>query len=120
MIAVISVFPALVGCSAVAVSRVPVRVEGNSLVDLKGMTLYVYDRDLQAKSTCSGQCAANWQPFVAAAEARPAGDYSIVRRDDGGRQWAYKGRPLYSCLMDRAPGDRAGDGFNNLWRTAKP
>ncbi len=43
-----------------------------------------------------------------------------MTRDDGRRQWAYKGKPLYTWARDQQPGDRTGDGFNNLWRVAKP
>ena len=45
-----------------------------------------------------------------------AGDYTIITRDDGAKQWAYKGKPLYLWIKDSKPGDRTGDGFNNAWR----
>jgi|SRR5262245_56049517 len=111
---------AVPGCSLFATMQVPVRNEGDVLVNTHGMMLYTFDRDGQAKSTCTGQCAANWPPLVAAADAKSAGDYSIVTRDDGRRQWAYKGQPLYLSVKDQNPGDRAGQGFNNLWRVARP
>jgi len=42
-------------------------------------------------------------------------------RDDGSKQWAYKGRPLYHWVKDAKPGDMTGDGFlNNSWHVAKP
>ena len=54
-------------------------------------------------------------------EGETAGaDYSVVTRDDGRKQWAYKGKPLYFWAKDQKPGDRTGDGFNNVWRVAKP
>ncbi|MBS1215135.1 MAG: hypothetical protein H6R20_109, partial [Proteobacteria bacterium] len=49
----------------------------------------------------------------------PMGDYSIVTRDDGQKQWAYKGKPLYFWIKDAKPGDKTGDGFNNVWRIVK-
>jgi predicted lipoprotein with Yx(FWY)xxD motif len=49
----------------------------------------------------------------------PSGDYSIVTRDDGKKQWALKGKPLYFWIKDQKPGDKTGDGVNNAWRTAK-
>ncbi len=111
---------ALAGCTLLAVARVPVYRDGDVLVDAKGMTLYTYDRDPRGKSECSGACAATSPPLIAAADAKAAGDYSLVRRADGSEQWAYKGKPLYRWATDRTPGDRAGDGFNNVWRVAKP
>jgi predicted lipoprotein with Yx(FWY)xxD motif len=44
----------------------------------------------------------------------------IVTRDDGARQWACRGRPLYLRARDAKPGDKTGDGFNSVWHVAKP
>ena len=57
---------------------------------------------------------------MAATGAAASGDWSIVTRDDGGKQWAYKGMPLYAWIKDAKPGDRTGDGLNNVWRLARP
>lgn len=92
------------------------------LTDGKGMTLYVFDRDVSGsgKSACNGPCAANWPALVAGPDATAFGQYTIVARDDGTRQWAYKGRPLYLWTKDRKPGDRTGDNVNNVWHVATP
>lgn len=92
------------------------------LVGSNGMTLYVFDKDEagSGKSMCNGPCATNWPPLSAAADVKPGSDYTIIMRDDGARQWAYKGKPLYFWSKDQKPGDRTGDGFNNVWRVAKP
>jgi predicted lipoprotein with Yx(FWY)xxD motif len=96
--------------------------KGKSLVDSKGMTLYVFDRDTTAgKSACNGPCATNWPPLTAAADAKPEGDWTVITRDDGGKQWAYKGKPLYTWKSDTKPGDATGDGVaNNAWHIAAP
>jgi predicted lipoprotein with Yx(FWY)xxD motif len=86
--------------------------KGKALVDAKGMTLYVFDKDAAGKSNCNGPCATNWPPLVATADAKASGDWSIVTRDDGGKQWAYKGKPLYTWSKDAKAGDVTGDGFN--------
>jgi predicted lipoprotein with Yx(FWY)xxD motif len=57
---------------------------------------------------------------VAAADARAEGDWGIITRDDGTKQWTYKGRPLYAWTKDKAPGDTTGDGVNDVWHLAKP
>jgi len=44
----------------------------------------------------------------------------IVTRDDGARQWACRGLPLYLWARDAKPGDKTGDGFNSVWHVAKP
>jgi predicted lipoprotein with Yx(FWY)xxD motif len=94
--------------------------KGKALVDYKGMTLYIFDRDAAGKSTCNGPCATNWPPLTAAAEAKASGDWTVVTRDDGAKQWAYKGKPLYHWSKDTKPGDTSGDGVNGVWHIAAP
>jgi predicted lipoprotein with Yx(FWY)xxD motif len=38
----------------------------------------------------------------------------VITRDDGGKQWAYKGKPLYFGKDDKKAGDAEGDGRNNI------
>ena len=87
--------------------------------DAKGMSLYVFDRDSGGKSACNGPCATNWPPLMATGDAKASGDWTVVTRDDGSKQWAYKGKPLYTWTKDAKPGDKTGDGVNNVWHTAK-
>jgi len=94
--------------------------KGKALVNAKGMTLYTFDRDAAGKSSCNGQCATNWPPLAADASATSSGDWSIVTRDDGSKQWAYKGKPLYNWSKDTKPGDTTGDGVNQVWHIAAP
>src|ERR671910_2624828 len=100
---------ALVAASAaLAQTAAPAKVadtsKGKALVDAKGMTLYIFDRDSAGKSACNGQCAVNWPPLMAAGDAKASGDWTIVTRDDGSKMWAYKGKPLYTWINDKAPG----------------
>ncbi|HEX2537303.1 MAG TPA: hypothetical protein VHL13_03380 [Pseudolabrys sp.] len=95
--------------------------KGKVLTDGKGMTLYTFDKDAGGKSACNGPCATNWPPLMAAADAKPASDYTIIVRDDGSKQWAHKGKPLYTWKNDKKAGDITGDGFaNNSWHIATP
>ncbi len=95
--------------------------KGKALVDAKGMTLYVFDKDASGKSNCNGPCAQNWPPLMASADAKPSGDWTVVTREDGAKMWAYKGKPLYTWSKDTKPGDITGDGFNNgVWHIANP
>ena len=108
------------GCATLGPDA-PVKIDSGVFVDYeKGMTLYTFDRDPRGRSACVTQCAANWPPFHPAANARAAGPFTILAREDGTRQWMYKEKPLYFWIKDRAPGDRTGDGVNNLWRVARP
>lgn len=116
---------AIAGCSTYgsgsSVAAPPTKVMDSVLTNSAGMTLYTFDKDAvgSGKSTCNGPCATNWPPLLAAADAKPSGDYTIITRDDGAKQWAYKGKPLYLWIKDTKPGDRTGDGFNNAWRLAR-
>ena len=92
---------------------------GPILTDSNGMTLYTFDNDQGGMSACTGQCAENWPPLVAAADAQPEGDYTVITRDDGTKQWAYKGKPLYYWVKDTKAGDKTGEAVPN-WKLAKP
>lgn len=95
--------------------------KGKVLVDTKGMTLYTLDRDTTPnKSTCNGQCATNWPPLMVSGDAKAMGSWTVVTRDDGGKQWAYKGKPLYFWKDDKKPGDVEGDNRGNVWHVAAP
>jgi predicted lipoprotein with Yx(FWY)xxD motif len=95
--------------------------KGKVLTDEKGMTLYIFDKDSDGKSVCNGPCAANWPPLMASGDAKTDGSYTIIIRDDGAKQWAYKGKPLYTWIKDTKPGDISGDGVaNNAWHIAAP
>ena len=90
-----------------------------TMTDAKGMTLYTFDRDAGGKSACNGPCATNWPPLMAGGDAKAAGDWTVVTRDDGAKQWAFKGKPLYTWAKDTKPGDKTGDGVQSVWHTAK-
>lgn len=115
----------LLGTAAVAQTAMePTKIadtaKGKTLVDPKGMTLYVFDRDTAGKSACNGPCATNWPPLMAMTTSKAMGEYTVVTRDDGAMQWAYKGKPLYTWSKDAKAGDVTGDGFNNVWHIAQP
>ncbi len=87
---------------------------GAILTTPAGMTLYTFDKDMSGNSACSGSCAQNWPPFMAGADARESGDFTLHMRSQG-RQWGYEGKPLYRFVGDRAPGDINGNGLKGLW-----
>ncbi|MGE5504422.1 MAG: hypothetical protein ACM31L_08360 [Actinomycetota bacterium] len=110
----------LLAGSALAADTMPAHIMNGMLTTPQGMTLYTFDQDGAGKSACAGPCAQNWPPFAAPADAHAMGDWSVVTRDDGGHQWAYKGKPLYTWMKDMKPGDATGDGVKGMWHTAKP
>lgn len=88
------------------------------LTDANGMTLYTWDNDEEGVTNCYDQCAVNWPPLIAEADATAEGDFSLVARTDGTQMWAYQGEPLYLWVKDEAPGDTTGDGVGGTWHTA--
>lgn len=98
-----------------------VMVQGGMLTGANGMALYTFDKDMadSGKSMCNGPCATNWPPLMS--KDGPLSDgYSVVMREDGKKQLAYKGKPLYFWIKDKQPGDKTGEGFNGVWHLATP
>jgi predicted lipoprotein with Yx(FWY)xxD motif len=121
---VLVAFSALLGACAHYGTQAmgPAKAVDGVLAGSNGMTLYTFDRDVtgSGKSVCNGPCATNWPPLLVKERESAGSDYSVVTRDDGTHQWAYKGKPLYFWAKDQKPGDKTGDGFNNIWHVAKP
>ena len=107
---------------ATSVLAEPAAKMANGLwVNTAGMTLYTFDKDVAAsgKSACNGPCAALWPPAAAATDAKAEGDFTLVVRDDGARQWAYKGKPVYTYSGDKKAGEMSGDNFKDSWHVIK-
>jgi predicted lipoprotein with Yx(FWY)xxD motif len=105
---------ALLTLPAHAADQAPLKKSNGVLVDAKGMTVYTFDKDSAGKSACSGGCAKNWPPVMAGTD-QPAAPYSVVTRDDGSKQLAYNGKPLYTFVKDKKPGDKSGDKAMDVW-----
>ena len=82
-----------------------------------GLTLYVFDSDLGTSgSACNDGCATTWPPVIVDdAEVDNIPGLSLITRDDGSSQAAFKGRPLYFYANDTAAGDTNGQAVNNAW-----
>lgn len=112
----------LAGCATwVGTYSAPATISDGVLTGPNGMSLYTFDRDQAGagRSVCNAQCAVNWPPFLVSG-GTATGEWTVIRRDDGKDQWAYKGKPLYYWIRDQKPGDRTGDGVNGVWRVARP
>lgn len=92
---------------------------GKILTTPDGMTVYTFDKDSAGASSCYGDCAEEWAPVMAAADAQPFGKMSVIARTDGTHQWAYDGMPLYHYDDDDAPGDVEGDNEKGVWHVVK-
>ena len=88
---------------------------GRVIVDSKGRTLYLFEKDTSRRSACSGQCAQYWPPLLThgAPVARTGVKQSLlgkIRRADGTQQVTYAGHPLYLYVGDSKPGQTNGEG----------
>jgi predicted lipoprotein with Yx(FWY)xxD motif len=112
------------GAGSAQMSSTPrnVKITSGMLSDAKGMTLYTYDKDTVAgKSACSGQCQQNWPALPVVSGGMAMGNWTVISRDDGSKQWAYKGKPLYTFAHDAKAGDMTGDGKGGgAWHMAMP
>jgi len=95
-----------------------VKVTADGFNDANGMPLYTFARDTTpGKSACNGPCTTAWPPLAATAADKDSGDWTVITRDDGSKQWAYKGQPLYTYAKDTA--GQPATGVSPAWPRAK-
>ena len=90
---------------------------GPVLVDGRGRTLYLFEKDKHGKSTCAGKCAAFWPPLIASGKPRAtagakASLLGTTKRADGRLQVTYNHHPLYTFVKDTAKGQTNGEGID--------
>ncbi len=93
---------------------------GYVLADANRMTIYAADASaVRGKPACAlSSCYDRWSPVSAAQLANPIGDFTLISRDDGSKQWAYKGKALYTFSGDEIPGDSNGIGADKKYQIA--
>jgi predicted lipoprotein with Yx(FWY)xxD motif len=97
-------------------------ISGGAVLTKQGSTLYTFENDVvgSGKSVCNAPCSNIFPPYLAEKESAATGLFTLVIREDGTKQWSYKGMPLYKFYADEKPGDVGGDGMNrNLWHIAR-
>lgn len=101
----------------VAYNSVSQMLIGGTNSSQPGFTLYVFDNDLGTQgSACNDSCATSWPPVIISdAEVANIPGLSLITRDDGSSQAAFKGRPLYFYANDAAVADSNGQGLSNVW-----
>lgn len=99
---------------------------GEVLVDARGMTVYVFDKDVvgATSSACTDQCATAW-PAVDATTATPTDDgvdaeLATITGVSGAPQVTVAGLPVYTFAKDAAPGDVNGQGVMGVWWALSP
>jgi predicted lipoprotein with Yx(FWY)xxD motif len=116
-----------------APARVEMTDDGPILVTPAGITLYSFGGDdtTPGKSQCGSiprrgipdptggfgtlplprndvqkSCIQKWPPYMADANAQASGEFGLLDRTEGGKQWTYLGHPLYTSVKDHKAGDR--------------
>jgi predicted lipoprotein with Yx(FWY)xxD motif len=92
---------------------------GTILVDSHGRTLYLFAKDKNGKSACSGACAAYWPPLIASGKPHAiagakASLLGRTRRADGRMQVTYRHHPLYRYAGDASKGQINGQGLSDF------
>ena len=105
--------------STAAAAAEPLKKTDGVYVDAAGMTVYTFDTDVagSGQSACVAGCLKIWPAVAASGDL--ASPWSAITRDDGSKQLAYKGKPLYLFVGDKKAGDRAGDNVKDIWHVVK-
>jgi predicted lipoprotein with Yx(FWY)xxD motif len=101
---------------------------GRIVVNSGGRTLYMFSKDKNDKSACTGMCAKFWPPLIAAGKPRATGGaraslLGTTKRADGRVQVTYNRHPLYTFVKDTKKGQTHGEGltaFGGQWNAVSP
>jgi predicted lipoprotein with Yx(FWY)xxD motif len=101
---------------------------GQILVNSAGRTLYLFGKDRNGKSSCSGKCAVAWPPLITSGKPTFTGIamaslLGTTKRADGRIQVTYNHHPLYTFIKDTKAGQTNGQGINALggvWDAVSP
>jgi predicted lipoprotein with Yx(FWY)xxD motif len=86
------------------------KLDGHYLVDQRGQSVYLFEKDEDGESYCRGACAAVWPPLETSTAPRAgagieSGALGTIKRSDGDMQVTYHGHPLYYYAADASTPD---------------
>jgi predicted lipoprotein with Yx(FWY)xxD motif len=101
---------------------------GRILVDGRGRSLYLFQKDRAGRSSCDGACAMAWPPLIASGKPRAGAGAKAsllgrTKRKDGRWQVTYNRHPLYTFVQDTKKGQTNGEGvdaFGAEWDAVSP
>ena len=73
---------------------------GHMIVNHKGYAVYTSDADEPGKSNCNAECLKTWKPVQAPENAETQGEWSVIERSPGIKQWTFRKMPLYTYILD--------------------
>ena len=115
------------GARAATVATAPSGL-GRILVDSRGHTLYLFEKDQHGSSACAGLCTTYWPPVLTkgkpvAIKGAKRSLLGSIRRADGTRQVTYAGHPVYFFSGDTKRGQTNGEGLTDFgagWYVLSP
>ena len=96
---------------------------GRLLTNDKNYSVYAYEADTTDASLCDLECTRTWKPVPAPAIARATGEWSTLERSPGVRQWVFRGKPLYTYVVDQHSWSQEGSdvvGWSNVYTQMAP
>jgi predicted lipoprotein with Yx(FWY)xxD motif len=96
---------------------------GRLLTTDKNYSVYSYDKDTATQSMCDSSCARTWIPLIAPQLTQPQGEWATNERSAGLRQWTFRGKPLYTYVMDTNQWSQEGSdvpGWRNVYTQRAP
>jgi predicted lipoprotein with Yx(FWY)xxD motif len=92
---------------------------GSILVDARGRTLYLFEKDRSGLSMCSSACTAYWPPLTSQGAPRAGSGVhkallTLGKAHNGVRQVLYAGHPIYTFVGDKRAGQTSGEGLTNF------
>ncbi|MCA0202134.1 MAG: hypothetical protein LCH56_15105, partial [Proteobacteria bacterium] len=96
---------------------------GRMIVMQNGYSVYSWDGDGSNASNCMKDCLTKWTPVLAGRAAQPNGEWTVFERSQGVRQWAFRGRPLYTYNDDPKLRSQIGSdepGWHNVYMMHAP
>ncbi|MET0280327.1 MAG: hypothetical protein ABW278_04270 [Steroidobacteraceae bacterium] len=82
--------------------KIDTTLTGRMLQTSDNYSVYASRRDAADKSVCNAICLNEWKPIVAPAYAKPRGEFGIIERTPGIRQWTFRQQPLYTHIGEPA------------------
>jgi len=107
--------PPAFGVSTVATGRL--------LTNHVGFSVYVSDKDQPNKSNCDAECLKSWTPVQAPQSAIAQGEWGIIERSPGVKQWTFRSRPVYTRVLDHRFRSMEGSdvpGWHNVYTQVNP
>jgi predicted lipoprotein with Yx(FWY)xxD motif len=86
---------------------------GRIVVNQKGFTVYASKADSARQSNCNDACRRTWSPVLAPQVAREHGEWTVLERSPGIKQWVYRGQPLYIYIPEAGADARGGQVTGN-------